>query len=275
MVICGEGTCAEFLAWTVPDVDLDVNDPTTLCQAGTSARVMFSASNNGWWRSGTDTEILDNLLRRIPVDSVSTLTLQNQTQLSKSVWLHHAPRFARLKRVRLVPTAVRAFREMLEEDALPHGPPRLPRLKALILDKVALTALRTYHLRDMFIKRAEQGTPVQSLDVRTCFAAARAIEILSEVVRYVRGPRTTLAMGDRAFFNWDGSLSGGLFDEEDESDSEGGTDGEFDNGPSPWYGRVWDDDDSDEDEVDDDEEEDEDEDEEDNEDDDDAHADEH
>lgn len=43
---------------------------------------------------------------------------------------------------------------------------------------VKLTAVSTYDLRDMLIKRAEQGAPLEVLDLRSSVAADRAIQLL-------------------------------------------------------------------------------------------------
>jgi hypothetical protein len=108
----------------------------------------------------------------LPMNSVSTLTAQNRTRLSKESWLRYASRLPLLEQARLVPIAVRALKEMLAED-IPLDPdgPQLPMLTKLILLDVRLTAIRTFHLRDMLIERVEQGVPLEYLDLRTCFAA--------------------------------------------------------------------------------------------------------
>ena len=92
-----------------------------------------------------------------------------------------------LKQARLAPTAVRAFREVLELDIPPGLPPRLPQLTKLALVSFPLTALKACHLRDMLVKRAEQGAPLEDLDLRTCVAAERAIQLLAEIVDNVQG----------------------------------------------------------------------------------------
>jgi hypothetical protein len=84
------------------------------------------------------------------------------------------PRMTTLKQALLVPTAVRAFREMLE-DPPPNGLPRLPQLTKLILSKVVLTVLRTYHLCDMLVKQKEHRAPLEVLDLCTCFGPKCAL----------------------------------------------------------------------------------------------------
>ena len=237
----GEAAYAEIVAWTVPDADVGVCDVGTMTKASASARLVLCVTPASGWRYGMDTVIFDAMLSHLPLNAISTLSALNNTRLSKEVWLSHAPRLTMLKRAFLVPTAVRAFREMLQEDAPPYVLPRLPKLTKLILSEVSLTALRTYHPRDMLVKRKEHGAPLEVLDLRTCIGTDRAIQLLSEVVGNVQGPTTTLKLGLSAFFNWERSV--GLFDEEEERTD----DDKYDDGPGPWYGSTDEDDDDEED----------------------------
>ena len=241
----GEAIYAGVVAWTIPDADIEVDDLVALDKAPASARLVFTATPESEWRNGTDTEIFDAMLSHLPLNTISTLSAQNNTRLSKEVWLSHVPRLTMLKRALLVPTAVRAFRKMLEEDPPPNGLPRLPQLTKLILSQVLLTALRTYHLRDMLVKRKQHGAPLKALDLRTCIGTERAIELLSETVAIVQGPAETLKVGPSAFSNWEERVD--PFDEEERTD-----DDEYDDGPGPWYDSLGEDeDDEEEDEFDD------------------------
>jgi hypothetical protein len=212
---------AEVLAWTMPDAD-DVHDLDNLFTASVPAPLKFAAT--GDWDYGVDTTIFDALLTLLPVDSVSTLTVQ-RTRLSKEFWLTHAPRWPLLERARLVPTAVKAFRDILAEDA-PSGGPRLPTLTKLILVDVTLTAARTYHLWDMLIKRGEQGVPLEVLDLRLCSAADRAIQLFKEIVADVQVPLDSSLVEEEPVSNWYGGFGhcneveydGG--DEDEESDGD-------------------------------------------------------
>ena len=87
----------------------------------------------------------------------------------------------------MVPTTVKAFIDMLSEVSPPGGP-QLPSLKKLILVDIALTTSRVYYLRDMLIKRIKQGVPLEVLDLRTCFAHSRAIQLLKKIVVEVQEP---------------------------------------------------------------------------------------
>jgi hypothetical protein len=180
ILISGERESAEVLAWTLPEADVKVCDSDTLLSASVSARLMFVATGIGWPQR-TDTAIFDAFLALLPMKSVSTLSVLSDTQLNKEFWLGHTTRFPLLEQARLVPTAVKAFRDMLAEDPSPDGP-RLPSLTKLILVDVKLNGPRAYHLRDMLMERAEQGAPLEVLDLRTCLAGDRAIQSLTEIV---------------------------------------------------------------------------------------------
>ncbi|KAF8492738.1 hypothetical protein F5888DRAFT_1891575 [Russula emetica] len=167
ILIAGEQTCTEVLAWTTPGADVKVCGPYTLDDMSHSACLMFAAHGDEW-DYGVDTAIFDAILTLLPMNSVSTLTAQNRTQLSKESWLSHASRLPLLEQARLVPTAVRAFKEMLAEDIpLDSDGPQLPMLTKLILLDVKLTVIRSFHLLDMLIERVEQGVPLEYLDLST------------------------------------------------------------------------------------------------------------
>jgi hypothetical protein len=77
---------------------------------------------------------------------------------------------------------------LAEDIPLDSDGPRLPMLTKLILLDARLTAIRTFNLRDMLIERVEQGVPLEYLDLRTCVAANRAIQLLAEIVVDVQEP---------------------------------------------------------------------------------------
>jgi len=223
ILIAGERTCAEVLTWTMPGADVKVCGLDTLDDMSRSACLMFAAKGN-MWNCGVDTAIFDALLTLLPMNFVSTLTAQNCTRLSKESWLRHASRLPSLEQARLVPTAVRAFREMLVEDIPPEGL-RLPSLTRLFLIEVALTALRTFHhLHDLVIKRVEQGVPMEVLDLHTCSAPGWppcAIQFPVEIVGDVQEPLDVRQMAKEEFFK----VGIGYCDEV-----------EYDDGRRPWYG---------------------------------------
>jgi len=237
ILVNGGDTEAEIVTWTVPDADDDVCDPVTLNKAAVSARLVLVVTSDSECRDAMETVVFDALLSHLPLNAISTLSVQNETRLSKELWLSHAPRLTELNRVLLVSTAIRAFREMLEEDAPPDGRPRLPQLTKLILCKVSLTLPRTRRLCDMLVKRKEDGAPLEALNLRTCIGPERSFRLLSEIVGNVQGPAKNPRAGDSALFN--GEVS--PFDEEEEriDEEEECTDyDEYDDGPGFWHGST-------------------------------------
>ena len=229
IVLSGATMQPRIFAWTAPDPDDKAPDPITLMHRVDSARLVFAATTtNGPWRDGTDIEIFDDMVAHLPINTVSSLLVQNHTPFSKEIWLRHAPRLAMLKRVCLGRTLLKPFRQVLDEGAPSDGPLRLPSLTNLILDNVSLTSLRTYHLRDMLIKRKEQGAPLETLDLSTCIASERAIQLLAEIVGDVKGPAKPQETGNPALFDWRGGIT--FFNEEEERTY----DDEYDNDLIPW-----------------------------------------
>jgi hypothetical protein len=235
ILIAGERKCAEVLTWTTPGADVKVCGPDTLKDMSRSASLLFAAKSDEW-HYGVNTAIFNALLTLLPVNFVSTLTVQNRTRLSKKFWFSHAPRLPLLKQARLVPTAVRAFKGMLAEDIpLDSDGPRLPMLTKLILLDITLTAMRTFYLCDMLIERVEQGVPLEYLDLRTCIAANRAIQLLAEIVVDVQEPLNAPLVEKEEVFRRDRGI--GYYDEVGFTDEW-----------SSWYSDTDDDEDGDEDE---------------------------
>ncbi|KAF8481684.1 hypothetical protein DFH94DRAFT_732388 [Russula ochroleuca] len=203
--ISGERNRAKVLAW-MPDTDNEGSVPYTLFRASGPARLVFTATCRSW-DYAVDTAILEALLNLLPANSVSTLSTQNRTRLSKEFWLSHAPRWPLLKRARLIPASIKAFSDMLVEDVPPDGP-RLPLLTELTLIDVRLTELRTLHLRNMLIERVEQGVPLEVLDLSTCVAAARSTQLLKEIVVNVHEARAAgwRTLREPTGFNWHGRI---------------------------------------------------------------------
>ena len=226
--ISGERTRAKVFAWE-PDTD-NGSVPYSLSRnSGLSdpARLVFTATCRNW-DYGVDTGIFVALLTLLPVDSVSTLTTENRTRLSKEFWLSHASRWPLLERARLVPASIKAFSDMLAENAPPDGP-RLPLLTELTLVEVRLTALKTFRLRDMLIERVEQGVPLEVLDLSTCAAGARSIDLVREIVVDVLEPQPARrnSLMESEGFKWYGGIGYRIeveyddpYDDEEDEDDE-------------------------------------------------------
>ena len=239
LLIGGFRTRVMMDAWTMPDADINFCD-TNLSFTATA----FVERDSVKWLRGVDAAIFDSLLTLLPVNSVSTLIAHNHTRFSKEFWLNQAPRLPLLEQARLIPTAVKAFRDMLAEDAPPDGP-RLPLLTKLALVEVKLTPVRAFHLRDMLMERVEQGVPLEVLDLRLCVAAGRAIQLLNEIVVDVEEPLDArqMTMEDPALFAWNGGTeycNEVKYDDERSSSSNGDIDG-YDDGAEYSDDYVYDD----------------------------------
>ena len=221
ILIAGERTCAEVYAWVIPDADVKIHDPATLRDTSRSSCLMFAAKGDKW-RNGVDTAIFDALLTLLPMNSVLTLTAQNRTRPSKEFWLRHASKFPLLEQARLVPTSIGAFLEMLAGDT-PRDGPRFPSLTRFILLHVTLTTVRTHHLGDVFMKRMEQGIPVEVLDLSTCVGTDRASQFLAKTVVDLKEPLDAPPMAMKDFFNL--KHVGERY----------GDEVEYDDGREPWY----------------------------------------
>ena len=117
--IGGEQKQVKVVAWTMPDADFNssISSNTSI-----PPRLVFTA-----WDSYSfilHPKIYDGLLMHLPVDSVSTFTAGDHTGVNKEFWLKHAPRWPSLEHARLAPSAVKAYRDMLAEDAPPDDPRR-------------------------------------------------------------------------------------------------------------------------------------------------------
>jgi hypothetical protein len=200
-------TVTKVLTWTTPGADTE--EPTqdildnfngNMCKS-CSASFLFVASRHGPRLSAA---ILDALLTLLPTNFISTLTL-DCPQLGKEFWISQAPGLPLLEQAQLFPAPAEGFWEMLAEDT-PLDGQRLPSLTRLILSSIRLTPLRTYHLRNMLIKRVEQGIPLKFLNLRTCFAAKLAIQLLAEIVVDVQEPLDVPLMEMDEFLNWYGGI---------------------------------------------------------------------
>ena len=92
-----EAMHVKIVAWTVPDADAEVCDLDTLIKAEASARLVLSIKTYTGWLTGTETAIFDAVLSQLPLNAISTLSAQNNTRLTKEVWLSHAPRLTMLR----------------------------------------------------------------------------------------------------------------------------------------------------------------------------------
>jgi len=228
LFVKSERTHTHIIAWSEPDVDIALRSPIGLFVATRSSRVTFTIINKDW-SPGTDVVVFDATMAALPLDGLVTLTAQNRTQLlDQEVWLHQAPRWPLLQRVRLAAPAARGLREMLLEDNWERESPLLPSLTKLILLESALSSRRTVLLCDVLMKRVEQGVPVESLDLNICLGTDRAVQLLNEIVVDVQGPVEGLKERAQRHSNWSSVARGNFVFDDDSEDDEGDIEGDDD-----------------------------------------------
>ncbi len=213
VLIRGERTRVDILAWLVPDIDVDVQGPPTLLDA---TRVALSVTSRDWFRPDTYIEILDAAMAALPLDSIVTLIAQNPTRLDERVWRRHAPRLPLLQRVRLAPPAARGFREMMLQDNGGREFPLLPSLTKFHLIDTVLSARRALRLCDALMKRVEQGVPLETLDLSMSAVTDHTVRMLSQIVVDVWGPAEALETKGLPWY----SATGGPFFHDNDSGAE-------------------------------------------------------
>ncbi|KAH9041368.1 hypothetical protein EDB85DRAFT_2108767 [Lactarius pseudohatsudake] len=183
----------EIFVWAFPDIDVELLNEQAFLDTAYSARVAFSVKNRYWSRSPeVGMATFDAVMEALPLDGLVTLTAQNRIRpLTEQFWLRHAHKWPLVRCVRLTQPAERGFREMVLEDNGGRDSPLFLLLTKLVLVENALFERRTLRLCDTFMKRVEQGVPLEVLDLTTCFATGRSVELLSEIVVDVLRPEKT------------------------------------------------------------------------------------
>jgi hypothetical protein len=188
--------CTVILAWALPDMDVELHNLPSR-DVMRSARVAFCFFNDFWSRE-TEMGVFDSVIGTLPLDNVMTLTAQNRTwTLDEHFWLRYAQRWHLLRRASLMTSSASGFREMLLKDNGGRKSPLLPSLTKLVLIDTVLRTHRTDRLCNALMKRVEQGVPLETLDLRTCLSASRSVELLSEIVVNVLGPKETFETEDQ------------------------------------------------------------------------------
>jgi hypothetical protein len=237
---------------------MEYHDNDSFTRASSSARAVFTASNQ-LWDFMTETAVYDSVLAALPMSSLATLTVLDFSVVTRKIWLRYAPRWSSLTRVRLGCTVMRPFIDALTEDPPPEGP-LLPSLSTLVTTGTPLTMDTIQRLRDMLSVRAEQGVPMQTLDLSGCTvtpALDGAMALFGDVVADARGPTGTELPPPRVVWptplvDWDVEirLSDWTVEDDDDDTSSPGTPVLW---PLMWTGAGGDDD-EDEDEGEDEEE---------------------
>ncbi|KAH9172621.1 hypothetical protein EDB89DRAFT_2165513 [Lactarius sanguifluus] len=202
VLVSNNKTYTNMRLWTKPNIDVMSHSSIDSLKVMPSTRVTLSVANKDWF-PGTPAEIFEAAMTALPVDSLVTFTSQVRTSpLNIQSWLRQVPRWPLLQQLCLAAPAARGFTEMLLEGTGEREGPLLPSLTNLILVDTALSARRTFRLCDALMMRAEQGVPLETLDLRTCLATSRAIELLDEIVVDVLGPEKTVEERARTSSMW-------------------------------------------------------------------------
>ena len=97
-----------MLAWPVPDIGTEVNNPPTLLGATLAPRLaLFFRSDDASYSASSyhsHLELLDGLITGLPLDGIVMLaaqdlrcrTLDKSVLSSKQFWLHISPKFTQL-----------------------------------------------------------------------------------------------------------------------------------------------------------------------------------
>ena len=210
-------TGVDIVAWTLTDVNFKLPSQIPVSDPTPSARVALSISDMD--RSpDTHSRVFDAAMAALPLDNIVTLTTDKFSVLDEQFWLRYAQRWSLLRNVHLGPPAVHGFMSMLSEENGEHECPLLLFLTKLILANIRLCASRTLFLCDVLMKRAEQGVPLETLELRTCLATHSAVKLLGEVVVEVLAPEETLTKAAQDISRWESVPSGHFVPEPSDKD---------------------------------------------------------
>ena len=244
--------CVEILAWTFPDIDLydklshvNVEYPEKIDTFYPKHSLQVAIFGDVDWTPETHPAIFDMLMPAFLFDGIVTLAVdKRRTRLDKQFWLRHAPQWHLVQCMQLGSRAASGLREMLLEDNEGRESPLFPLLTKLVLFDSSLSAPRTLRLCEALVNRVEQGVPLETLDLRRCFATRRAVKLLSEIVSEVLGPEGSFKEKAQARSRWDptarGLFVGNDSSGEDVDDTDSGSDGEMqvveetDDGSNDW-----------------------------------------
>jgi hypothetical protein len=135
---------ADILAWSVPNIDVELHDSLTTALPSTRMALSFRSKFSLY----EYIDVLDTTLAGLPLDGLVTLVsyFQNSGYYGRKLpterfWLRLSQMWPLLQRVLLTPVSARGFLEMLLEDKGEHKGPLFPSLTELGMVNLSLFEL--------------------------------------------------------------------------------------------------------------------------------------
>ena len=133
MLIRGKKTRVDVLAWSTPNIDVEVQGSTWFA-ATAPPRVVLSLGSDGWHFIDNPNEVLGIAMRAIPLHGLVTLITQDFLTLPfEQSWLPSLPKFPLLQQMRLASNVATRFIDWVQADNGGPEDPLLPSLKSLSL----------------------------------------------------------------------------------------------------------------------------------------------
>ena len=220
VLIRGKHTQADFLAWPVPNIDVEEQGSTLLAKMG-PARVALYICNKDSNRFDAHNEIFDLAMAAIPLDGLVTFITQDLRTMPFEFEQHrfpNLPKLPMLQHMRLESNVATRFIHRLLADDGGREDPLLPSLKELVVIGADLREDWTLRLCEVLMKRVEQGVPLEMLDLRTCHpypGFPAAVRLFGEIVVDVLGPEETFDSRFQIISMWDCSPHGSFVRHDD------------------------------------------------------------
>ena len=217
MLIRSNGYRADILAWSVPNIDVEAQDPhTTFLTKTPPTRVALSFTYSDGSFIGASIELLDEAIAALPLDGLVTLVAQDFA-IPQAFWFHHVPRWSLLRHVQLAAPSDDGFKQMLMIDNGGQENPLLPSLEELVLiGTLSIDWALT------LTKRVSQQGPLELLDLRMCVPHSHEHHMVFSVLAFkVLAPEIPTEARKQMISVW-ATVARGILIEEADWDSESG-----------------------------------------------------
>ena len=155
----------DILAWTVPNIDIEVHDALTLLTATVPTRVTLSFTSSHPLLFEARMEITCAAMVALPLDGLVTLIVKEFMPSSfREVCLRTSPKWPLLRRIQWTGD-VSDFLKCLLVDKGGCKNPLLPSLQELVLVD---SYVPMHYLCQALMKCVEQGVPLETIELRTC-----------------------------------------------------------------------------------------------------------